>query len=160
MKKLLLLLGYSLVFIACQRQTIHTTSIPLNREEPSQINDGYSTQTQRDYTGAASEVKGFDNNITLDNYLRRVSGITVRGDGANAQILVRGIATVYGDPSPLFVVNGSVFSGGFSALYDTVNVNDIKSVSVLKDASSTGIYGSRAANGVIVISLKKTEDRK
>lgn len=160
MKTLLVSIISVVMFCSCQRQTIHTTSIPLNREEPAQISDGYSTKDQKNYTGAASELKGFDNNITLDNYLRRVSGITVRGDGADAQILVRGIATVYGDPSPLFVLNGTVFSGGFSVLYNTVNVNDIKSVSVLKDASSTGIYGSRAANGVIVIDLKKTENKK
>ncbi len=149
-----------MAILSCQRQTIHTTSIPLNREEPSQISDGYSTKDQNNYTGTASEIKGFNNNITLDNYLRRVAGITVRGDGANAEILVRGVSTVYGDPSPLFVLNGTVFSGGFSGLYNTVNVNDIKSVSVLKDASSTGIYGSRAANGVIVINLKKNEEKR
>lgn len=121
------------------------------------FDNGYSQNSSKNYTGSADEVKELGSNITLDAYLRRVSGVTVTGDGANANIRVRGINTFMSDPSPLFVINGNAINGGYSAVYNMVSPNDIKSVTVLKDASSTAIYGSRASNGVIVISLKKQE---
>ncbi len=121
------------------------------------FDDGYSQKSSKNFTGSAEEVKELGPNITLDNYLRRVAGVTVTGDGANASIRVRGINTFVADPSPLFVINGNVVNGGYSSVYNMVSPNDIKSVTVLKDASSTAIYGSRASNGVIVISLKKQE---
>lgn len=132
-----------------------TRSIPPIDKQEKVYSDGYSSQNARNYTGSADEVKDLENNITLDNYLRRVAGVTVNGDGAGAQIRIRGINTFMADPEPLFVVNGSVINGGYSAIYSLVSPNDIRSVTVLKDASSTAIYGSRASNGVVVISLKK-----
>ncbi|MBP6619891.1 MAG: TonB-dependent receptor plug domain-containing protein [Leadbetterella sp.] len=126
-------------------------------KEQKVISDGYSSQNTKGYTGAADQVKDLGNNITLDNYLRRVAGVSVKGDGSGAQILIRGVNTFspVSGSEPLFVVDNTVMSGGFSGVYQMINPNDISSVSVLKDASSTGIYGSRGANGVIVINLKK-----
>ena len=132
-----------------------TRAVPPIDKQEKVYSDGYSSQNARNYTGSADEVKDLENNITLDNYLRRVVGVTVNGDGARAQIRIRGINTFMADPEPLFVVNGSVINGGYSAIYSLVSPNDIRSVTVLKDASSTAIYGSRASNGVVVISLKK-----
>ena len=122
-----------------------------------EISDGYSSQNTKNYTGSADEVKDLGNNITLDNYLRRVAGVYVKGDGASAQITIRGVNSFSPASSsePLFILNNTVMNGTFADIYQMVNPNDISSVSVLKDASSTGIYGSRGANGVIVISLKK-----
>jgi TonB-dependent SusC/RagA subfamily outer membrane receptor len=125
-----------------------------NSNSTKTINDGYSVQNSRNYTGAADEVTSLGMGITLDNYLRRVSGVNVQGDGANAKITIRGINSFVSNPTPLFVINGSAINGGYSSIYNMVNPNDIKSVNVLKDAGSTAIYGSRGANGVIVISLK------
>ncbi len=127
------------------------------QHEPKVISDGYSSQNNRSYTGAAEEIKNNGNNLTLDNYLRMVSGVSVNGDGANAQILIRGISTfaIASSSEPLFVIDNTVVNSGFSSIYRMINPTDISSVSVLKDASSTGIYGSRGANGVIVINLKK-----
>lgn len=132
-----------------------TRTVPPIDKQEKVFSDGYSSQNARNYTGSADEVKDLGNNITLDNYLRRVAGVTVNGDGSNAQVRIRGINTFMADPEPLFVVNGSVINGGYTAIYTLVSPNDIKSVTVLKDASSTAIYGSRASNGVVVISLKK-----
>jgi TonB-dependent SusC/RagA subfamily outer membrane receptor len=126
------------------------------KKQNKEISDGYSSQNSASYTGSADEVKDLGNNITLDNYLRRVAGVYVKGDGASAQITIRGINTFSASGTePLFVLNNTVMNGTFADIYRMVNPNDISSVSVLKDASSTGIYGSRGANGVIVISLKK-----
>ena len=127
------------------------------QKEPKIISDGYSNQNTRGYTGAADEVKNTGNNLTLDNYLRMVSGVSVNGDGASAQILIRGVSSfsIASSSEPLFVVDNTVINSGFSSIYRMLNPTDISSVSVLKDASSTGIYGSRGANGVIVINLKK-----
>ncbi|MCP9770555.1 hypothetical protein EGI22_21825 [Lacihabitans sp. LS3-19] len=131
-----------------------TTSTPKTNKRKDNINDGYSSQNGGNYTGSATEVKELGNNISLDVYLRKVPGVSVRGDGANAEILIRGASSLNANMEPLFVLNGTSYSGNFSSLFQSINTNDIKSVSVLKDASSTGIYGSRGANGVIVITLK------
>ena len=77
--------------------------------------------------------------------------------GAETNISIRGIGTFgSGDNSPLIVIDGSPVSSGIEML----NPNDIESVNVLKDASSAAIYGSRAANGVILITTKKGVEGK
>lgn len=104
---------------------------------------------------ATKEVSEADANITLANYLRRFSGVTVSGDCPNASVRIRGGMNSFSlDTSPLFVLNGSPIEGGLAALCQLVSVQDIKSVQVLKNASDTGMYGVRGANGVIVINLK------
>jgi TonB-dependent SusC/RagA subfamily outer membrane receptor len=127
------------------------------KKEQKVISDGYSSQNTRDYTGSADEVKNHGNNLTLDNYLRMVAGVSVNGDGANAKVSIRGVNTfsIVTSGEPLFVIDNTVVNGGFSGVYRLINPNDISSVSVLKDASSEGLYGSRGANGVVVINLKK-----
>ncbi|MEI2271517.1 SusC/RagA family TonB-linked outer membrane protein [Sphingobacterium sp. ML3W] len=70
--------------------------------------------------------------------------------GSNPEVRIRGFGTVNGDASPTYVVDGVVFGGNIS----DINPADIASVSVLKDATSAALYGSRAANGVIVITTK------
>jgi TonB-dependent SusC/RagA subfamily outer membrane receptor len=127
-----------------------------NEKKKFEISDGYSVQNGENFTGSASEVKEIGSNVSLDVYLRKVPGVSVKGDGANAEIRIRGVSSLNAGQEPLFILNGTSFSGGFNALFQTIQTNDIKTVSVLKDASSTGIYGSRGANGVIVITLKKT----
>ncbi len=133
---------------------------PVNRGEsqaaPKEINDGYSTQGTKNYTGSAGEVKNDrGNNIPLDVQLKGLAGVTVQGSGANAKVLVRGVNSFVGETEPLFVVNNMVVSGGYNAVYQMLNPNDIKSINVLKDASSASIYGVRGSNGVIVITMKK-----
>ena len=119
---------------------------------------GYSTQRKSDLTGAISQVKADD----IENYLftdasqalqGRMAGVSVQtqggAPGANAVISVRGFGSL-SDAGPLFVIDG-MLTGSMS----TLNPADIESVSVLKDASASAIYGSRAANGVIIITTKK-----
>ncbi len=119
---------------------------------------GYGTQRKSDLTGAISSVKGKDlqgiSSGSVDQILEgKISGVQVTPTsgrpGEAAIIRIRGVGTL-NDASPLFVVDGLLLND-----ISFLNNNDIESVEVLKDASSTAIYGSRGANGVIIITTKK-----
>jgi TonB-linked SusC/RagA family outer membrane protein len=121
---------------------------------------GYGTQEKKDVTGAISTVKGSDiANIPamgLSQSLQgRAAGVqVVRNGGAPGEggtIRIRGIGTV-NNSDPLIVVDGVPLA--FGNIND-INPNDIESVNILKDASSSAIYGQRAANGVILITTKR-----
>ena len=82
--------------------------------------------------------------------------------GASQNIIIRGVSSINGSSNPLWVIDGIPVNTGdvsrlqtTSNLLSTLNPNDIESISVLKDAASQSIYGSRAANGVIVVTTKK-----
>jgi TonB-dependent SusC/RagA subfamily outer membrane receptor len=145
-------------------------------QEQKMIEDPYGSQSARNYTGSAGVVKNQGLSVGLDLYLGKISGVSITGQGASAEIRIRGYSTLgnTGGVSgfaadamnssaaigePIFVLNGTVFNGRFADLYSSLNVNDINNVTVLKDASSTAMYGSRGANGVVVINLKKGDSR-
>lgn len=88
---------------------------------------------------------------SLADYLRRVPGVQVRGD----QVYVRNSASIASSDQPLFVIDGNPVGDDFAAISSFLNPNDIDYVEVLKDAVSMSEYGSRGANGVIRIYLKK-----
>ncbi|KAA3436447.1 SusC/RagA family TonB-linked outer membrane protein [Rufibacter hautae] len=131
---------------------------------------GYGTQTKLEQTGAVSQVGGAEiENIpmsSVDKALQgRVVGLQSVGasgqPGSAQQIRIRGIGSITGSSAPLFVVDGvPINSGDLSRNTTTanalagINPNDIESINILKDASAASIYGSRAANGVIVITTK------
>ncbi|MBC9929241.1 TonB-dependent receptor [Chitinophaga qingshengii] len=121
---------------------------------------GYGTQKKRDITGAISSVKGSEiaeqpTTNAAQALKGKVAGLDVFSSGnepgAGANILLRGQRSIKNDNSPLIVLDGIPMVGGFNE----INPNDIASVEVLKDASSTAIYGSRAANGVLIITTKR-----
>jgi len=118
---------------------------------------GYGTQTKREITGAVSVVdvdqlgKSLSPMLT-DQLQGRVAGVTVTRTGqpgSRGNIKIRG-ASFFGGNEPLYVVDG-ILTGNQASF----NPNDVESVQVLRDASSTAIYGNRAANGVIIITTKK-----
>lgn len=119
---------------------------------------GYTTQKKADLTGAVTVVNMDDvMKVSENNPMKalqgRVPGMTVSADGnpsGAATIRLRGIGT-FNDNDPLFVIDGMPSKAGMHEL----NSNDIESIQVLKDASSASIYGSRAANGVIIITTKQ-----
>ncbi len=120
---------------------------------------GYGLQRKKDVTGAISSVKVKDMlNIpttSVAEMLRgRVSGVQVTigssRPGSGSDILIRGKRSLSGSNSPLFIVDGVPVSD-----IDDLNANDIKSVEVLKDASSQAIYGARASAGVILVTTNR-----
>ena len=123
---------------------------------------GYGTMKKSDLTGSVASVKAEDVVITsaasIDKMLQgRVAGLTVI-DNSNdnpqggVTVRVRGISSINGSNSPLMVVDGVPM--GDAGNLTSVNPNIIESIEVLKDASATAIYGSRGANGVIMITTK------
>lgn len=119
---------------------------------------GYGVQKKRDVTGSISHVKGEDlKNLPTANIANslggRVSGVEFvsggGGPGNSPSIRIRGTGTI-NSSDPLIIVDGIV--GGYLRDY---NPNDIESIEILKDASASAIYGTRAANGVVIISTKK-----
>jgi TonB-dependent starch-binding outer membrane protein SusC len=179
--KTLHFLFLALVFslLSCSKKTNYpkASKVPEENEE-KMITDAYGTQSARNYTGSAGVVKNQGISVGLDLYLGKISGVSITGQGSSAEIRIRGYSSLGGvggastnDFSsdsmnasaaigePLFVLNGSIYNGRFADLYSSLNVNDIKNVTVLKDASSTAMYGSRGANGVVVINLKKGETK-
>lgn len=120
---------------------------------------GYGTQRKSDVTGSLSSIstKDFAEQPVsrLDQVLQgRATGVQVTNasgaPGGDVRIRIRGANSVLGSNDPLYVVDGFV-----GADFTTVNTEDIASIQILKDASSTAIYGSRGANGVVIITTKK-----
>ncbi|HSZ86911.1 MAG TPA: SusC/RagA family TonB-linked outer membrane protein, partial [Puia sp.] len=131
----------------------------------------YGTQNKKEVTGSIVKVDSKQLEdvplVSVDQMLQgKVAGlqsIASSGQPGTAQdIVIRGIGSISASASPLFVVDGiPVNTGDFSSLTQTsnalagLNPNDIENISVLKDAASESVYGSRAANGVILITTKK-----
>lgn len=124
------------------------------------INVGYSSATKEGFTGTATKIN--TENIeakTVSNISQalrgEVAGVNVfTGSGApgsDATIRIRGFGSVNGNRDPLYVVDGAPYSSDISS----INPADIEDIVVLKDAAATSIYGSRGANGVILITTKK-----
>ena len=119
---------------------------------------GYGTQKKRDLTGAIASVKSDDIVLTpssnpMEALQGRVSGLDITKSsgqaGSGVSMQLRGNRSlVSGGTSPLFIIDG------MPGDYSTLNPNDIESIEVLKDASSTAIYGSSGANGVVLITTK------
>ncbi|WP_311196040.1 SusC/RagA family TonB-linked outer membrane protein [Antarcticibacterium sp. 1MA-6-2] len=129
---------------------------------------GYGTVSSRDATGAVESVTSEEFNkgplaTVKRTYYGKIAGVSVTsgggapGEGQN--IVIRGQGSLSLNSSPLLVVDGIPLDnnsvGGSRNALDFINPNDIESMTVLKDASSTAIYGSRAANGVILITTKQ-----
>ena len=122
---------------------------------------GYGTVRKPDLTGAVSQVKAAEIELApvasfAEALAGRVAGITVSGNdgqpGGNINIVIRGPGSLTQSTSPLYVIDGFPVENPDPA---TLNPEEIETFNILKDASSTAIYGSRAANGVIVIQTKR-----
>jgi len=161
--------GFETQTITVSQQTKYSIQLAANTSELDEVLVvGYGTQKKSDLTGAVSSVvadefnKGVVNNP--GNLLQgKVSGLNVTNSsgepGAGQDIIIRGVGTLRSGTSPLYVVDGFVLDNSGNGLatnpLNFINTQDIESINVLKDASAAAIYGSRAANGVVVITTKK-----
>lgn len=128
---------------------------------------GYGSVKKKDATGAVTAIgtKEFNKgaNVTTENLLNgRIAGVTINTSGApgsGSQIRIRGGSSLFASNDPLIVLDGLPLDNktneGSTSLLASINPNDVESITVLKDASATAIYGSRASNGVIIITTKK-----
>jgi len=137
---------------------------------------GYGTTKKATNTGSIATVKAADiENLPFSSVDKALQGkvaglqsVASSGQpGASQAILIRGASSITASNSPLWVVDGVPINAGDASrlqttgnLLSTLNPNDIESISVLKDAASQSIYGSRAANGVIVVTTKKGKSGK
>ncbi|SHN21390.1 SusC/RagA family TonB-linked outer membrane protein [Mucilaginibacter sp. OK098] len=137
-----------------------STSTSLN--EVIVVSVGYGSQRKKDLTGAVSNVASKDfNQGAIINPLQQIQGkvagvVIIEGSGdpnQNVSIRLRGQTSISGDQSPLFVVDGVQLND--PSQFQNIAPGDIESYDVLKDASATAIYGSRGANGVIIVNTKK-----
>ena len=166
-----------------------TKGLRITLKEDSELLDevvvvGYGSSRKSDLTGALTNMRPDANDasksISLDNLLNgKVAGLVVSSTsamaGAASSIQIRGASSLRGDNQPLYVIDNvpmasagefassAVGGGDFQVNQDplaSLNPNDIEDITILKDASSTAIYGSRGANGVILITTKKGRQGK
>ncbi|MDZ7660093.1 TonB-dependent receptor [Fodinibius sp.] len=150
------------------RTTIDVALSPDVQQLDDVVVIGYGTQDVDDNTGSVTSINSEDFNegaITSPEELfqGKAAGVTVTSNdgapGSGATIRIRGGSSLSASNDPLFVIDGvPLDGGGISGMrnpLNTINPNDIKSISILKDASATAIYGSRASNGVVLITTKR-----
>ncbi|RNC66738.1 SusC/RagA family [Proteiniphilum saccharofermentans] len=158
-------------YVGMQRQTVPVdgrTFISVVLAEDTETLDelvviGYGTVRKRDLTGAVTSVSNQEivispTNNVMEALAGKIPGMDIIKSsgrvGEGVDIILRGSRSIYGDNSPLFIIDGIPGS------YSQVNPSDIESVDILKDASSTAIYGSAGANGVVIITTKRGKEGK
>ena len=153
-------LGYKTVEkIVGNSKMINVTMTEDNSVLDEVIVVAYGTTTKEAFTGAATVVGAKDlvtRNLTspiaaIEGKATGVQFTSTNGQpGSTPSIVIRGVGTLNGSTDPLFIVDGIQYEGALN----TINQEDIASFTVLKDAASTSLYGSRAANGVVIITTK------
>ncbi len=160
-------------FIGMQEQEVVIGKDPLTivlKEKGQELEDivviGYGTKKRKDLTGAVTTLSSdsYKDQPVLNSASAlqgRVAGVSVNNNsgapGGGVKVRIRGANSVNAGNDPLYVVDGIALS---SLGFQDVNVNDIESMEILKDASATAIYGSRGANGVILITTKSGKSGK
>lgn len=155
-------IGYDAVVIPVNaRIEINVTMQAKDNKLDEVVVIGYGTQKKSDLTGSLSQVKASDiNSYPSTNALQalsgRASGVQVLQNtgapGAGVSVRIRGTNSIQGSNEPLYVIDGFPIAGSNPSV---INNSDIESMEILKDASATAIYGSRGANGVVLITTKK-----
>ena len=154
-------IGYTTKEVKVGSQTQINVVLEAGNELDEVVVIGYGTTTKSDLTGSVSTVSSEE--ITqipssrVDQVLQgRAAGVQVTqtsgAPGAGTVIRVRGGNSITGSNEPLWVIDGIVVGTNFNL--NNINANDIKSIEILKDASSIAIYGSRGANGVVLVTTK------
>lgn len=153
--------GYTTQEIEINNRSVIDITLPIAIEALQEvIVTAYGITTKEAFSGSADVVGAKD--LELRNVTSPIAAIEGKATGvqftspsgqpgSSPGIVIRGVGTLNGDSDPLFIVDGIQFEGALT----TINQEDIESITILKDASSTSLYGSRAANGVVLITTKK-----
>ncbi len=177
-----------IVFVQNNKSLNITLSVSTkNLEDVVVVSVGYGTVRKSDLTGSVAKISTNGSEtaptISIDQFMQgRVSGVQLTSNsgapGSSMSFLIRGASSISGSSQPLIILDGFPVETGEDALtanrssdgwsstspaanpLAAINPNDIESIEVLKDASSTAIYGSRGANGVVIITTKKGKLRK
>ena len=157
-------IGYKTSFVSAA-PTVSVVMQEDNNVMEELVVTGYTTQRRADLTGSVAvmdmdEPMSASNPNMLSSMQGKLAGVTITDDaapgGGSSTIHVRGMSTVNPNNSPLYIIDGVASTENLNSL----NPADIESIQVLKDASSASIYGSRAANGVIIITTKQGKGDK
>ena len=154
-------LGYDDLTVPVSGRTAITVTLKLSSLMMDEVVVvGYGTMKKRDLSGSVAQVKGDIINeyssISVATALQgRVSGVQVNQSsgqpGGSIQVRIRGANSIKGNNEPLWIING------FPGDINMINTSDIESVEILKDASATAIYGSRGANGVVIVTTRSAK---
>ena len=155
--------GYQTVEITVGSQSNIDVSLQPSNQLDEVVVTGFSEVSKKSFAGSAKVVDG--ENISQKSFTNvsqalagEVAGVSVFNTsgqpGSVSTIRIRGFGSVNGSQAPLYIVDNAPFGGSLN----DINPNDIKSVTVLKDASATSLYGAKGANGVIVITTKRGKD--
>lgn len=162
-------IGYQTQRVSVEGKNVINLELKQSTEELEEVVVvGYGTQRRKDLTGSVSSVsaKDFNSNVSTPEQLinGKIAGVQIMSNSgsptAGSTIRIRGGASLNASNDPLIVIDGMPLenggiSGNASNFLSLLNPNDIENISVLKDASATAIYGSRASNGVMMITTKK-----
>jgi TonB-dependent SusC/RagA subfamily outer membrane receptor len=159
-------LGYTSSTVQVNGQTIINSALTTSNKEMNEVVViGYGTQKKKDVAGAvthidlegtAKEDVGYVNALEA---LQGTSGVNIGAStsaGANPTIQIRGQNSINANNQPLIVMDGVIFNGDLNE----INMDDIASYDVLKDAGAAAIYGSRSANGVVIITTRRGKTEK
>ena len=169
----LLLVSY--IGLATQEVPVQSVMSVLLKSDMQNLDEvvvvGYGTQRKRDVTSSISQIKGDDlaskaSPSFMQQMAGKASGVQVISSSGDVtqppRVVIRGVGTISSSTSPLYVINGvPVTSGNLGYSYSNnnamadINPSDIESFEILKDGAATAIYGSRAANGVVLITTKQ-----
>ena len=159
-------IGYKEQVAAVKKSSMKITMIENEIVLDELVVIGYGIQKKSDVTGALSSIKSEDlvktGDVNITQALQgKASGVYVTSNsglpGAGATVRIRGYGSISTDLTPLYVVDGQPME---ESSVNTINPVDIENIEILKDASATAIYGSRGANGVVLITTKKGEAGK
>lgn len=154
-------IGYAPKEIAVGNQSTVNVILEADNKLDEVVVIGYGTQRKSDLTGAVSSVSAEDLTVNpvsrVDQALQgRAAGVQVTqtsgAPGAGTSIRIRGGNSITGSNEPLWVIDGIIVGTNYDL--NNLNANDVKSIEILKDASSIAIYGSRGANGVVLVTTK------
>lgn len=163
-------IGFAKKEVVAQTATVNVSLDPSTSELETVVVVGYNTVRKSDLTGAVASLSSAEiEKMPVRNALQAMQGKTAGVDitsnerpGERGSIRIRGVRSISATNEPLYVIDNIPMSSGsgLGVGFDVINPADIESIDVLKDASATAIYGSRGANGVIIITTKKGKEGK